>query len=222
VVSAGVGLCTRIGLDATMAVAHACARRPRMVIAVALAGVAIATGAVLIPMSVDSNRPTLLASSEAPPRSMLRRHPLVVGPLDWGRFPSLDFASMYPAPPTTASAQPTAAESDPVREAAIARDAELSRLKAKASGLASFYRRGVKTANGEAFDPTQLTAAHRTLPFGTKLRVTNLETGKWVIVRVNDRGPFVAGRVVDLSYSAAESLGMIEQGVAKVHVAVVQ
>src|SRR5204863_5528409 len=76
VVSAGVGLCTRIGLDATMAVAHACARRPRMVIAVALAGVAIATGGVLIPMSFDSNQPTPLASSEAPPRSMLRRHAL--------------------------------------------------------------------------------------------------------------------------------------------------
>ena len=64
--------------------------------------------------------------------------------------------------------------------------------------------------------------AHRTLPFGTKRRVTNVQTGKSVIVRVNDRGPFIAGRELDLSYSAAESLGMIEQGVSKVQMTVVQ
>lgn len=128
---------------------------------------------------------------------------------------------MYPDAPVVA-ARPAGPGAGAVREAAITDEAELSKLRAKASGLASFYRRGIKTANGEAFDPTALTAAHRTLPFGTKLRVTHLETGKSVIVRVNDRGPFIAGRVVDLTYSAAESLGMIEQGVAKVHVAVVQ
>jgi rare lipoprotein A len=93
----------------------------------------------------------------------------------------------------------------------------------KLSGLASFYRlTGYKTANGETFDPTLLTAAHRTLPFGTKLRVTNVNTGKSVVVRVNDRGPFIPGRELDLSYSAAESLGMIEQGVSKVQMTVVQ
>ena len=70
--------------------------------------------------------------------------------------------------------------------------------------------------------PNQLTAAHRTLPFGTRLRVTNVATGRSVTVRVNDRGPFVAGRVVDVSRSAAESLGMVGQGVAKVKLDVVQ
>jgi rare lipoprotein A len=88
-------------------------------------------------------------------------------------------------------------------------------------GVASFYTEGTKTANGETFDTHELTAAHRTLPFGTRLRVTNVATGKSVTVRVNDRGPFIPGRVVDVSYAAAESLGMVEGGVAKVKLDVV-
>jgi rare lipoprotein A len=83
-------------------------------------------------------------------------------------------------------------------------------------GVASFYTEGTETANGEKIDPQALTAAHRTLPFGTMLRVTNLESGRTVTVRVNDRGPFVRGRDVDLSYSAAESIGILDQGLAKV------
>jgi rare lipoprotein A len=89
-------------------------------------------------------------------------------------------------------------------------------------GLASFYTEGTRTANGERFDTHQLTAAHPTLPFGTKLRVTNVASGRSVTVRVNDRGPYVAGRVVDVSYSAANALGMVGQGVAKVKLDVVQ
>ena len=89
-------------------------------------------------------------------------------------------------------------------------------------GLASFYAEGTRTASGEKFNPHELTAAHRTLPFGTRLRVTNVATGRFVTVRVNDRGPFVPGRVVDVSYSAAETLGMIGRGVAKVKLVVVQ
>jgi rare lipoprotein A len=85
-----------------------------------------------------------------------------------------------------------------------------------ASGLASFYTEGTQTANGETFNTHDFTAAHPTLPFGTKLRVTNVSTGRSVTVRVNDRGPFVPGRVVDVSYSAAERLGMLEGGIAKV------
>jgi rare lipoprotein A len=72
------------------------------------------------------------------------------------------------------------------------------------------------------FDAHQLTAAHPTLPFGTRLRVTNVTTGKSVTVRVNDRGPFKHGRIVDVSYSAAQSLGMVGRGVAKVKLDVVQ
>jgi rare lipoprotein A len=89
-------------------------------------------------------------------------------------------------------------------------------------GVASFYTEGTQTANGEKFDTHELTAAHRTLPFGTRLRVTNVATGRSVTVRVNDRGPFVPGRVVDVSYSAAETLGMVGGGIAKVKLDVVQ
>jgi rare lipoprotein A len=89
-------------------------------------------------------------------------------------------------------------------------------------GLASFYTQGVRTANGEKFDTRELTAAHRTLPFGTRLRVTNVTTGRSVTVRINDRGPFIPGRVVDVSYSAAQSLGMVGEGVAKVKLDVVR
>src|SRR5260221_9215571 len=88
-------------------------------------------------------------------------------------------------------------------------------------GLASFYTEGTQTASGEKFDTQELTAAHRTLPFGTRLRVTNVTTGRSVTVRVNDRGPFVPGRVVDVSYSAAETLGMVGRGIAKVKLDVV-
>ena len=89
-------------------------------------------------------------------------------------------------------------------------------------GLASFYTEGTKTASGEKFDTNDLTAAHPTLPFGTKLRVTNTHTGRSVTVRVNDRGPYVPGRVVDVSYAAAELLGMVNRGVAPVKLDVVQ
>ena len=89
-------------------------------------------------------------------------------------------------------------------------------------GVASFYSEGQQTANGEQFDPNELTAAHPSLPFGTRLRVTNVSTGRSVTVRVNDRGPFVPGRVVDVSYSAARALGMVHAGVANVKLDVVR
>jgi rare lipoprotein A len=94
--------------------------------------------------------------------------------------------------------------------------------KPSSGGLASFYSEGHSTASGEKFDPTELTAAHPSLPFGTKLRVTNTTTGKSVTVRVNDRGPYVPGRVVDVSYSAAQALGMVRSGTANVKLDVVQ
>jgi rare lipoprotein A len=88
-------------------------------------------------------------------------------------------------------------------------------------GVASFYTEGQQTANGEKFNPAELTAAHPTLPFGTQLRVTNVATGRSVTVRINDRGPYVPGRVVDVSYSAAETLGIVDRGVAKVKLDVI-
>lgn len=90
-----------------------------------------------------------------------------------------------------------------------------------AHGVASFYS-DTETASGERFDKNELTAAHPSLPFGTKLRVTDVSSGRFVTVRVNDRGPFVRGRVVDISPSAAEALGMVDKGVANVRLDVVQ
>ncbi len=88
-------------------------------------------------------------------------------------------------------------------------------------GLASWYGspfHGRKTSNGEAYDMHSLTAAHKTLPMGTVLLVKNLENGKSTLVRVNDRGPFVGGKIIDLSYKAARSLGLINNGGAKVQI----
>lgn len=89
-------------------------------------------------------------------------------------------------------------------------------------GVASFYTEDEWTASGERFNTRAMTAAHPSLPFGTRLRVTNVTNGRSVVVRINDRGPFIPGRVVDLSESAAESLGMVERGVVKVKLDVVQ
>ena len=86
------------------------------------------------------------------------------------------------------------------------------------TGKASYYKHGARTANGERFDPHGFTAAHRTLPFGTKVLVTNVKTGKSVIVRINDRGPFIKNRIIDVSYGAAKVLGMTGAGVATVKI----
>lgn len=91
-------------------------------------------------------------------------------------------------------------------------------------GVASWYGPGFHgrlTANGERYDMYAMTAAHKTLQFGTKVKVTNHDNGKSVVVRINDRGPFVGGRVIDLSRSAADAIGMVGPGTAPVTVEVV-
>ncbi|MCX7306673.1 MAG: septal ring lytic transglycosylase RlpA family protein [Afipia sp.] len=85
------------------------------------------------------------------------------------------------------------------------------------SGIAAFYDGG-RTASGEVSNPNELTAAHRTLPFGSKVRVTNLANGRSVFVRINDRGPYGRGRVIDVSRAAAAELHMIERGTARVSI----
>jgi rare lipoprotein A len=92
-------------------------------------------------------------------------------------------------------------------------------------GMASYYSddfQGKKTASGELYDKNKLTAAHKSHPFGTQIRVTRLDNNRSVVVRVNDRGPYISGRIVDLSRKAAETLGLIREGSAKVKVEVVQ
>ncbi|MFT3730166.1 MAG: septal ring lytic transglycosylase RlpA family protein [Hyphomicrobium sp.] len=83
-------------------------------------------------------------------------------------------------------------------------------------GMASYYWQGQQTASGARFNPDGLTAAHRTLPFGTRVRVTNQSNGQSVVVTINDRGPFVGGRVIDLSRGAARAISMTGAGVARV------
>jgi rare lipoprotein A len=84
-------------------------------------------------------------------------------------------------------------------------------------GIASFYWEGARVASGAKFNPDGLTAAHRSLPFGTRVRVSDLKTHRSVVVTINDRGPFVQGRVLDLSLGAARVLGIESRGVSRVH-----
>lgn len=97
----------------------------------------------------------------------------------------------------------------------------LASAVAAETGLASFYGRyyhGRHTASGERFDNSVMMAAHRHYPFGTHLRVTNLANGRSVVVRVTDRGPFGRGRIIDVSYAAAQALGFTRAGVTRVSV----
>src|SRR5919199_474748 len=92
-------------------------------------------------------------------------------------------------------------------------------------GTAFWYGKkfhGRQTASGDTYDMFQFTAAHRTLPLGTLVKVTNLRNGKWVIVRVNDRGPYVGHRVMDLSYGAAQMMGFRQRGIERVKLEVIQ
>jgi rare lipoprotein A len=107
----------------------------------------------------------------------------------------------------------------------IANGMKLASSRGVTTGQASWYGPGFygnRTANGEVFRPGTLTAAHRTLPFGTKVRVTNLWNGRSTVVRINDRGPFHGGRVIDLAHGAAQQLGLISSGVADVKIEVLR
>jgi rare lipoprotein A len=94
------------------------------------------------------------------------------------------------------------------------------RLHHDQTGIASYYWQPQALASGGRFDPNAMTAAHKTLPFGTRVRVKHLSNGRSVDVRINDRGPYVAGRIIDLSKAAAGKIGMTGQGVARVSMTV--
>lgn len=114
-----------------------------------------------------------------------------------------------PAPPAVAAAP----------KAADARTEGTGRWRTYETGTASWYGgrwHGRKTANGERYDQYSMTAAHKKLPFNTKVRVTNLSTGKSCIVRINNRGPYVRGRVIDLSVAAAKKIGSYSGGLSRV------
>ena len=92
-------------------------------------------------------------------------------------------------------------------------------------GIASWYGPGFdgnRTANGEVYDMNGISAAHKTLPFGTVVRVVEFSTGKSIVVRINDRGPFIEGRIIDLSKGAARELGIIDKGITKVGLRIIR
>lgn len=124
--------------------------------------------------------------------------------------------SLNPPPaqlvPSLKADKPAAATNQSV----VPQSTHANKKKAVLSGYASFYDFGRITANGERFLPMGMTAAHRTLPFGTKLLVTNKKTGKSILVRINDRGPFIRGRVIDLTRGAARAIGLEGSGLASV------
>lgn len=112
--------------------------------------------------------------------------------------------------PRTAAPKPAATTKKPA--ATAPKPAATATVVDSGSCGASFYAEGQLTANGETFDPSALTAAHKTLPFGTKVRVTNPGNGKSVTVRINDRGPFIEGRCIDLSRAAFAAIASLDVG----------
>ena len=125
------------------------------------------------------------------------------------------------AVPSDAIVAPQPVEAAPVETVVPAEEATEPALEHVGDGMASYYGHelaGNRTASGERFNPKALTAAHRTLPLGSKLKVTNKKNGKSVIVRVNDRGPFVKKRLIDLSLGAAQKISMVAAGHAAVRI----
>ena len=125
-----------------------------------------------------------------------------------------------PAQPPAAAPPPTTAPPSPAPPAPVD-DATSTQQRGRISMYGDAFS-GKKTASGEPFDPAALTMAHRTLPFGTHVRVTNLENQRSVEVVVNDRGPFVRGRIADLSEGAARRLGMIADGVVDARLEIIK
>jgi rare lipoprotein A len=152
----------------------------------------------------DAPRPSI-STSAVSPTQRLNDNPPVDEPQTY--IPSLEGSSapIIPRPETQEASRPTLPTPTP--------------STIIGTGLASWYgakHQGKRTASGEIFDQNKFTAAHRTLPWGSIVKVTNLENGKSVEVRINDRGPFKKSRVIDLSRAAARALGMVESGLSPV------
>lgn len=124
------------------------------------------------------------------------------------------------APLLMVAACNTTSSTDPLVTGSISQN-RIATAATLQKGTASWYGPGFhgrRTASGERFNPGAMTAAHRSLPFGTKLKVVNEKNGRSVVVRVNDRGPFVGGRVIDVSAKTAKALGFYDDGLSKVKV----
>jgi len=169
------------------------------------------SGSALVPAIAESSRAATTNDAVAVATS----NPEVQGPSNEVAIREVDSESVPPetlikqVPPTPIAPAPKPSP----------------RVVHSAKGEASWYGPGFygnRTASGEVFRPGTLTAAHRTLPFGTKVRVTNLWNGRSTVVRINDRGPFHGNRVIDLAHGAAQSLGVTASGIAQVRLDVLQ
>jgi rare lipoprotein A len=132
------------------------------------------------------------------------------GSRDLGRPDLTGSPSASPSPTASPSASPSAKPSAPKPSSTT------PKVVSSGNCQASYYGEGQNTASGERFDPNALTAAHKTLPFNTRVRVTNVKNGRNVVVRINDRGPFVAGRCLDLSTAAFKAIASLSSGVVQV------
>lgn len=165
------------------------------------------------------------------PRPLPRRLLAVIALCSTAAFAQTPAPAVKPAPATTPAQVPVtekpaapATKGVAVGEPAPNAKAEGPRSSAEEAGLAAVYNdklNGRKTASGRIYDRNALTAAHKTLPFGTQVRVTNTKNGKSVVVTINDRGPFHAGRILDLSPRAAKALGIHPRGMGDVTTVVV-
>nr|WP_202421027.1 septal ring lytic transglycosylase RlpA family protein [Actinomadura rayongensis] len=166
--------------------------------------VLIVSGAAVAVLAVSAG--TVLATGGSDPRPAAAAQPTPTAPL-------ADAPRATPSVTPTRKVRPVKPLAQSVRD-----EKPKPRPKVLDSGTceASFYGEGQMTASGEPFDPSGLTAAHKTLPLGSKVRVTNQNNGKSVVVRINDRGPFVAGRCLDLSTGAMQAVGGMGSGVIPV------
>lgn len=139
-----------------------------------------------------------------------------VGPLSASSAPAQ--AKPAPRPARTQTTQPARQATPAPRQRAAAKPQRRTASRGSLRGLASYYWQPQRVASGGWFNPNALTAAHKSLPFGTRVRVTNLNNGRSVVVRINDRGPYIRGRIIDLSKRAAHVIAMQGSGVVPVRV----
>lgn len=172
-------------------------------------------------MSISTLRRSMLALALVAPLSAAHPTETVPAPASGSGFDgSFEAFQQLPAAPVPSDGAVDLTAIDHTHPAAT--PAEAGAGKPLAGGTASYYAsqfHGRRTASGERFDMGAMTAAHRTLPFGTKVRVTNPANGKSVVVRINDRGPFHKGRLIDVSHAAAQRLGLIARGHGRVELA---
>jgi rare lipoprotein A len=176
-------------------------RKPSVLVAIVTAAVLITVGVIALNAS-----PTQVAASAVADRSTID-----------DAAANRNLAPIEPSATASPAATPTKKPTTKPKSTSTSTQPPGSgSVVSSGTCQASFYSEGQSTANGEVFDPDAFTAANKTLPFNTRVKVTNLANGKSVVVRINDRGPFVAGRCLDLSRAAFETIASLSSGVATV------